>query len=293
MIIALSISFNHTQLPSSSDGSFFLNKSFCKPQKILLSKVPPERIFHECVWRSVLGRVECGRQMLLYDMSHLEHQPSALEPPPWSASEAQTWPRKVAALRCERIGEGSASGGQVPLAQGPVFNRPPGPSGLHLFLQGSVETSSLSRSHPDVCGAVMVPVLGMAPVSTEVLPIYPHAHLQGLQEPASLLPTLLVVPSLECSASPPPLSGLCLFLLFFRLLREASSPPCPKGSILTLFPSSPPTASVATVRSSPTLSVQAALMPELGTHVVPRMPPLARPAVTPNQLFQHEMRPLS
>ena len=236
MIAALPISYNHTQLPFSSDGSFFLNKSFCKPQKILLSKVPPERIFHEYVWRSFLGLAERGRQMLLYDMSHLAHQPSAPGPPPRSASEAQTWPRKVAALRCERIGEGSASGGQVPLAQGPVFDRPPSLSGLHPFLQGSAETSSFSRSHPDVCGAVMVPALGMAPVSTEVLPICPHAHLQGLQEPASLVLTLLVVPSLECSASPPPLSGPCPFLLFFRLLCEASSPPCPEGSILTLFP---------------------------------------------------------
>ena len=59
-----------------------------------------------------------------------------------------------------------------------------------------------------MCGAVMVPALGMAPVSTEVLPICPHAHLQGLQEPASLVLTLLVVPSLECSASPPPFAPL-------------------------------------------------------------------------------------
>ena len=70
-------------------------------------------------------------------------------------------------------------------------------------------------------------MLGMAPVAAEVLPICPHAHLQGLLEPASLVPTLLMVPLLECSASPPPLSGPCPFLLFFRLFREASLPPCP------------------------------------------------------------------
>lgn len=149
MTAVLLISYNHTQLPFSSDGSFFLNKSFCKPQKILLSKVPPERIFRECVWRSFSGRAERGHKMLLYDMNHLAHQPSAPGPPPRSASEAQTWPRKVAALTYERIAEGSASGGQVPLAQGPVFDRPPGPSGPYPFLRGNTETSSFSRSHPD------------------------------------------------------------------------------------------------------------------------------------------------
>ena len=138
-------------------------------------------------------------------------------PPPWSASEAQTWPRKVAALRCERIGDGSASG---------VFDRPPGPSGPHPFLRGRMETSSFSRSHPNACGAVMVPELDTAPVSAEVLPIHHHAHLQGLPGPASLVPTLLTVSPLERSASPPPLSGPCPFLLF----------PSPSGGLLASLP---------------------------------------------------------
>lgn len=115
----------------------------------------------------------------------------------------------------------------------------------------------------------------------------PGARILSAHPPRGPSPGMLCFSSSPCLAR---VHAFCFSVSFvrpLRLLAPEGLHPYPRP----FFPPPPPTAPVPTVRPEPALSVQAALTPELRTHVVPRMPLLARPAVTPASSSNVRQRP--